>query len=127
MKSTAQPTSIDDYILSFPPHVQELLQQVRAVIKQAAPDAVETISYQMPLFKYHGRLVYFAAHTNHIGLYPMASGIEKFKKELATYEISKGTVRFPLDQPIPSKLIAKIITFRAAENSMKAKLKSAKK
>ena len=112
--------NIDDYIAGFPPDVQKILQKVRATIKRAAPQADETISYQMPTFKLEGNLVHFAAFKNHIGLYPTPSGTERFRKELSSYETGKGSIRFPLDKPIPYDLIAKIVKFRVRENLEKA-------
>jgi uncharacterized protein YdhG (YjbR/CyaY superfamily) len=120
-------TSIDEYISTFPQEVQEKLQKIRATIREAAPDAEETISYQMPAFKQNGILVYFAAFKNHIGFYPTASGIEKFKEELAAYEGSKGTVRFPLEESIPYDLISRIVRYRVEENLRKAEAKRKKK
>jgi len=112
--------NIDDYIAGFPLDVQKILQKVRATIKRAAPQADETISYQMPTFKLEGNLVHFAAFKNHIGLYPTPSGTERFRKELSSYETGKGSIRFPLDKPIPYDLIAKIVKFRVRENLEKA-------
>lgn len=117
------PQTIDDYIADFPPEVQEILQKVRAIIRQAAPDAEETISYQMPTFTLHGNLVHFAAFKNHIGFYPTPTGTEKFQKELAAYKGGKGSIKFPLDRPIPYGLIGKIVKFRVKENLAKAKAK----
>ncbi len=111
--------TIDEYIALFPEDVQEKLKQIRAVIKAAAPQAVERISYRMPAFAFNGILVYFAAFENHISFFPTSSGVEKFKDELAGYEISKGTIRFPLDKPIPFDLIERITTFRVQENGRK--------
>jgi uncharacterized protein YdhG (YjbR/CyaY superfamily) len=91
------------------------------VIHQAAPDAQETISYGMPAFRLNGILVYFAAFKNHIGFFPTASGVRVFAKELAPYDVSKGTIRFPIDKPIPDKLVAKIVKFRVQENRNKKK------
>ena len=119
--------SIDEYIASFPEETQKILEELRATIKAAAPGGEEKISYQMPAFALKGNLVYFAAFKNHIGFFPTASGIEAFKKELSIYEGSKGTVRFPIDKPLPLKLIRKIVRFRVAENLKKAELKSSKK
>lgn len=115
--------SIDDYIKSFPPGIQKLLQQVRASIQKAAPGAEETIKYAMPTFMLNGNLVHFAAFKNHIGLYPTPNGIEAFKKELSVYKGAKGSVQFPLDQPMPLELIGKIVKYRVAENMAKAKKK----
>ena len=121
------PKNIDEYIAGFPPEVQEILQKIRMTIRKAAPKAEEAISYMMPTFKLHGNLVHFAAFKNHIGFYPAPRGIEAFKKELSAYEGSKGTVRFPLDKPIPYALIGKIVKFRAKENLDKAAAKGKKK
>lgn len=115
--------SIDDYIKSFPPGIQKLLQQVRNSIQKAAPDAEETIKYAMPTFTLNGNLVHFAAFKNHIGLYPTPNGIEAFKKELSVYKGAKGSVQFPLDQPMPLELIGKIVKYRVTENMAKAKKK----
>jgi uncharacterized protein YdhG (YjbR/CyaY superfamily) len=116
-----QNRSIDEYISNSPENVQDTLKKLRRVIKGAAPEAQETISYRMPAFKLNGILVYFAATKNHIGLYPTSSGINAFKKELSLYETSKGTIRFPLDKPIPFNLVEKIVRFRVKENLSKAK------
>jgi len=114
------PKNIDEYIAVFPPDVQEILEKIRLTIRKAAPGAEETIKYQMPTFTLHGNLVYFAAFKTHIGFYPIPTGIEKFKKELAPYKQGKGSVQFPLDQPIPYGLISKIVKFRVKENAAKA-------
>jgi len=119
--------SIDEYIATFPEPIQNLLQEVRAAIKAAAPDAKEKISYQMPTFDLKGNLVHFAAFKNHIGFYPTPSGTEAFKDELAQYQAGKGSIRFPIDQPLPLELIDKIVKLRVAENLKKAELKSRKK
>lgn len=119
--------SIDEYIASFPKDVQAILQQIRATIQQAAPEADEAISYQMPTFKLHGNLVHFAAYKQHIGLYPTPAGIEQFKEELANYKGAKGSVQFPLDQPMPLDLIRRITEFRVQENQAKAEAKKSKK
>jgi uncharacterized protein YdhG (YjbR/CyaY superfamily) len=118
---------IDAYIEVQPESVRGVLEKFRQTIRKAAPAAEEVISYQMPAFKYHGMLVYFAAWKNHIGFYPVSSGIKEFKKELSAYEVSKGTVKFPLDKPIPFGLISKMVKFRVQENLEKVKLKSAVK
>ncbi len=119
-------TSIDEYIAAFPAKIQTVLQELRATIKVAAPDATEKISYQMPTFALKGNLVHFAAHKNHIGFYPTPSGIEAFREQLAPYESSKGAVQFPIDQPLPLGLISEIVKFRVAENLRKAEIKSRK-
>lgn len=118
---------IDDYIAQFPADVQAILQELRATIQQAAPDAQEAFSYQMPTFKLNGNLVHFAAYKNHIGFYPTPTGIEAFKTELSVYEGAKGSVKFPIDQPLPLDLISRIVHFRVAENRAKAAAKSKKK
>jgi uncharacterized protein YdhG (YjbR/CyaY superfamily) len=120
-------TSIDEYIALFPEEVQIKLKELRTVIRTAAPDAEEKISYQMPTFALKGNLVHFAAYKHHIGFYPTSSGTENFKSELSAYEGGKGSVRFPLDKPIPYDLISKIVAFRVAENLKKAEAKRKKK
>lgn len=115
-----KPESIDEYIAGFPADVQAILEKIRSTIQDAAPEAQETISYQMPTFKLHGNLVHFAGYKNHIGFYPTPSGIEKFQEEIAGYKNAKGSVQFPLDGPIPYDLIAKIVRFRVGENLTKA-------
>ncbi|MEI4770269.1 DUF1801 domain-containing protein [Psychrobacillus sp. FJAT-51614] len=118
--------SIDEYISTFTLDVQEKLKTLRQIIIEAAPDATEKISYQMPTFAFHGNLVHFAAYKNHIGFYPAPSGIEAFKEELALYKGAKGSVQFPLEQPLPYELIGKIVKFRVAENRNKAEDKKKK-
>jgi len=114
------PSTVDEYIDSFPKEVQVLLQKMRQTIQQAAPDAVETISYKMPAFKLAGKnLVYFAGFVHHIGFYPIPSGITAFKKELSMYKQGKGSVQFPLDKPIPYDLVRRIVLYRAKELSGK--------
>ena len=117
---------IDAYIKMQPENVQGVLERFRQAILKAAPEAEEVISYQMPAFKYNGMLVYFAAWKNHIGFYPVSSAISKFKKELSSYEGAKGTVKFPLDKPMPYALISRIVKFRVKENLQKAKSKALK-
>lgn len=107
---------IDEFIIKFPVSVQLKLNEIRKAIKQAAPEAEETINYGIPTFKLNGNLVHFAAGKNHIGFYPAPSGIEKFKDELSGYKTSKGAVQFPLDKPLPIDLIKKIVKFRVKEN-----------
>jgi len=125
---------IDDYIADFPSDVQLLLEKVRTAIRKAAPQAEEAIKYQMPTFVLNGNLIHFAGYKNHIGLYPGSKPIEEFKDELSRYETSKGTVRFPLDKPIPVGLISKITKFcvqrnlgRGSPEAAKVKRKGAKK
>jgi len=120
---TFKPNNIDEYIAAFPRETQELLEQVRTIIRQSAPEAVEIISYGMPAFKHHGILVYFAGYQNHIGFYPTASGIKAFQKEISGFKNSKGAVQFPLNKPLPFELISRIVQFRVNENLLKAKTK----
>ena len=115
-------TTIDAYIKTFPQNVQEILEKVRQIIRKEAPEAVEAISYGMPTFKLNGKnLVHFAGWKEHIGFYPTPSGIEKFKKELSHYQGAKGSIQFPLNQPIPYDLIAQIVKYRIEENINKSK------
>ena len=119
-----KPASTDEYISSFPVETQKLLDQMRTIIKKAAPQATEVISYSMPAFILNkSPLVYFAAFKNHIGLYALPSGHEEFKEALSKYKSGKGSVQFPLDKPIPYDLITKIVKFRVKENLEKAKKK----
>jgi uncharacterized protein YdhG (YjbR/CyaY superfamily) len=120
---TAEPKNVDEYIAEFSPVVQELLEKIRATIRQSAPDAEEKISYQMPTFTLKGNLVHFAAYKKHIGFYPTPTGIERFKEELSVYKSAKGSVQFPLDKAIPFDLIGKIVRFRVMENVEKAAAK----
>lgn len=119
--------TVDEYISQFEPELQVLLQNVRKVIKEAAPDAVETISWQMPTYVLHGNLVHFAAHKKHIGFYPAPSGIEQFKEELSKYKGAKGSVQFPSSDPLPYELISSIVKFRVSENIKLAEEKKKKK
>lgn len=111
--------TIDEYKRNFPVEVQRVLEEMRRVIRKAAPEAVEAISYQMPTFKLNGNLVHYAAWKNHIGFYPTPSGIEAFSKELSPYKRSRGSVQFPLDKPIPFDLVERIVAFRVKENLAK--------
>lgn len=115
-----QSTLIDEYIMKFPPEVQKRLNTLRNVIREAAPNAEEKISYQMPTFYLSGNLVHFAAYKNHVGFYPAPSGIEAFQKELAPYKTSKGAIQFPLEKEIPYDLVKSIVKFRVEENLLKA-------
>lgn len=117
---TTKPANIDEYIAGFPKDTQKLLQQVRATIKKAAPGAAETIKYAIPTFTLYGNLVHFAGYANHIGFYPAPVGMEAFKKELSVYKQGKGSVQFPLDKPMPLKLITKIVKFRVQMTLEKA-------
>ena len=128
MKTTqTAPQTIDEYIAGFPADVQDVLQKIRKTIHEAAPEATEKISYQMPTFFLKGNLVHFAAFKEHIGFYPVPTGIEKFKKELSIYKQGKGSVQFPLDQPMPYELITKIVKFRVKESLAAAAAKAKKK
>jgi uncharacterized protein YdhG (YjbR/CyaY superfamily) len=121
------PHNIDEYIAGFPDDVQDILEKIRTTIQEAAPDAEETISYQIPTFTLNGNLVHFAAYKHHIGFYPTPSGIEMYKEEISGYKWAKGSVQFPLDQPIPYELISRITAFRVVENLAKAEPKAKKK
>lgn len=113
--------TVDDCIATYPPATQKLLKQVRATIKKAAPKAEETIGYGMPAYKLNGKpLVYFSGYKTHIGFYATPTGHREFKKELAKYKQGKGSVQFPIDEPMPLKLIEQIVKFRVAENTLKA-------
>jgi uncharacterized protein YdhG (YjbR/CyaY superfamily) len=120
MKRTA-PKNVDDYIERYPKDVQAVLRKLRAVIRKAAPEAAETISYQIPAYKLGRDLVYFAAFTDHISFFPTSSGVSKFKKELRDCRTSKGTIQFPLDRPIPYGLVMRITKFRRKEVMEKKK------
>jgi uncharacterized protein YdhG (YjbR/CyaY superfamily) len=121
MKKTRKAAhTVDDYIARFPSEAREILERMRKTIRKAAPKAEETISYQIPAYMLHGRLVYLAAFKKHLSLFPTKSGIEKFKKGLAGYDGAKGTVKFPLDKPIPLELVSRIVKFRVQENLEKA-------
>jgi uncharacterized protein YdhG (YjbR/CyaY superfamily) len=118
---TPEMTTIDDYIAQFPDDVREKLTRLRNLIHDLAPEATEKISYQVPTFYLNGNLVHFAAYANHIGFYPSPSGISRFEDELTGYEHAKGSVQFPLDQPLPVELIARMVAFRLEENLAKKK------
>ena len=119
--------SIDEYIATFPEETQKILEELRATIKAAAPDAEEKISYQIPTFALKGNLVHFAAWKKHIGFYPTSSGTQAFEHELSIYESAKGSVKFPIEKPLPLDLISKIVKFRFAENLRNAEIKSRKR
>jgi len=119
MKSDLKPGNVNEYISGFPPEVREKLEEIRAIIRKAAPEAKEVISYSMPAVRQNGILVYYAAYTSHIGFYPTASGIENFKSEFSEYKSSKGAVQFPLNKPLPADLITRIVKFRLKETSSK--------
>lgn len=111
-----KPQTVDEYIAAFPKDTQKLLEEIRSVIRKAAPEAEETINYAMPTFKLYGNLVHFAAYKNHIGFYPAPNGIDSFRNELSVYKGAKGSVQFPLNQPMPLDLISRIVKFRVKEN-----------
>ncbi len=113
--------TVDEYIAQFPKNVRDELEQLRKVIKESAPEAEETISYSMPAFKQNGILVWFAAFKNHIGFFPKASTIKAFKEKLGKHKVSKGTIQFPLNKPIPYKLVREIVKLRVKENESKKK------
>lgn len=121
------PHNIDEYVAGFSPDIQEILQNIREIIRRAAPEAEEAMAYGIPTFRLNGNLVHFAAFKKHIGFYPTPSGIEQFSAELSAYANAKGSVQFPLDQPIPYDLIERITAYRVQENQAKAKAKSRKK
>ncbi len=109
------PTNIDEYIATFPADVQRMLEAMRQTIRDAAPQATETINYGMPTFRLNGNLVHFAAHKNHIGSYPTPSAIKVFDQQLSAYRRAIGSVQFPLDQPLPLDLVAEIVKYRVAQ------------
>ncbi len=121
--SRRQPQTIDEYIGEFPEEVRNRLQSIRQAIREIAPEAQETIKYRLATFTLHGNLVHFGAFKNHIGFYPTPSGTETFKKELSPYKTAKGSIQFPLDQPLPLPLIRKIVTFRVKENLERSRKK----
>ena len=119
-KDKAKYQTVDEYIKAFPKDVQSVLKRMRQTIKEAAPGAIETISYQIPTFKLNGKgLVYFAAFQSHIGFYPIHAGLEGVEKELSQYKQGKGSVQFPLDRPIPYDLVKKITRYRVEETAGK--------
>jgi uncharacterized protein YdhG (YjbR/CyaY superfamily) len=118
------PQTIDEYISLFPEDIREKLNEMNLAIRQAAPEASEKISYRMPAYHYHGMLVYFAAHANHIGFYPFTTAIKAFSNELAPYHTSKGGIQFQSKNPLPLNLIKRIVGFRVKENLANAKVKA---
>lgn len=116
---TSKFTTVDEYISAMPPDFRKKLKEMRGLIQKAAPEAQETITYNMPAYKWQGVLVYFAACKNHIGFYPLPSAISAFKKEISVFESSKGAVQFPIDEPLPAALITKMVKFRVKENKLK--------
>ena len=125
-KKSTVAENVNEYIAAFEPHIQERLQQIRQAIKKAAPAAEELISYQMPAYKYHGVLVYFAGYKNHTGFYATPTGHAAFKELLAVYKEGKGSVQFPHNQPLPLALISRIVKFRVKENLEREKTKMKK-
>ena len=124
MKATSTKfKTVDEYLSALPANTKAILKEMRKTIKQAAPQAEELISYNMPAFRLNGMLVYYAAYKEHIGFYPVSSAIKAFQKELSDYKTSKGTIQFPIDRPLPFGLITKIVKFRVKENLEKAKSK----
>ena len=113
--------TIDEYIATFPKNVQTILEELRQAIREYAPEAEEVISYQISAFKLNGILVYFAANKNHIGFYPTSSPMDAFKRELSGYDVSKGTIRLPINKPIPFDLVKKIVRYRVKQNLGKKK------
>ncbi|MBX3006845.1 MAG: DUF1801 domain-containing protein [Melioribacteraceae bacterium] len=118
-----KPRNIDEFISNYPQDIQLLLEKMRSTIKEAAPGVQEKISYGIPTFILNGNLVHFAPYKNHIGFYPSPSGIQAFQKELTRYKSSKGAIQFPIDEPLPLKLISRIVKFRVKENLGKTKRK----
>jgi uncharacterized protein YdhG (YjbR/CyaY superfamily) len=127
MKTMQTAKSIDEYIEGFPPDVQKILERVRKTIKKAAPGAEEAMKYGIPTFVLNGNLVHFGGYKEHIGFYPDPRGIDELKKELAPYQAGKGTLKFPLDRPIPFDLITKVVKLRVEQNLEKAKAKGKKR
>jgi uncharacterized protein YdhG (YjbR/CyaY superfamily) len=120
-------STIDEYIAAYPAGIRQILKKIRRTIQDAAPEAQETIKYRMPTFTQDGNLVSFAAYKNHIGLYPIPAGNEKFQKDISTYRTEKSTVRLPLDKPIPYELITRLVKFRLEENRVGAAGRGRKK
>jgi len=118
--------TVDEYISTFPPATKKALKDIRSTIKKAAPGAEEAISYNIPAFRLDGMLVWYAGYKEHIGLYPRPNVIQVFKKELTNYKLSKGTIQFPLDRPLPVELITRIVKYRMAENQAEAAAKTKK-
>jgi uncharacterized protein YdhG (YjbR/CyaY superfamily) len=116
-KGDSGPTTVTEYIAQFPVPVRLLLRQMRKAVREAAPNAEETISYQIPAYRQNGYLVYFAAFKHHIGFYPTSSGIRAFRKKLAGYVSGRGSVQFPMGKPLPVELVKRIVIYRVAENT----------
>lgn len=124
MAETRAPQTVDEYIAAFPPEVRTILTKIREVVKAAAPEAEERISYRIPTFSLDGVLIHFAAFKNHIGVYPPVEGDASLEKAVAPFAGEKGNLRFPLDQRIPYELITRIVKFRARQNRARAGAKS---
>jgi len=122
----AAPSTVDEYIAAFSPEVQNILRRIRQVVREAAPEAQEVMSYRMPALNQGGILVYFAAFKSHVGLYPPVNGDAGIEKAIAPYAGEKGNLRFPFDKPIPYDLIARVTAFRLNQNLAKAALKRTK-
>jgi uncharacterized protein YdhG (YjbR/CyaY superfamily) len=122
----SEPRTIDEYITAYPDDVQRILAKIRKTIREAAPEAQETIKYQIPTFTLYGNLISFAAYKKHIGLYPATSGTKAFNNKLSVFRTAKSTVRFPLDKPIPFDLISQMVKLRVKENQRKARAKAHK-
>jgi uncharacterized protein YdhG (YjbR/CyaY superfamily) len=120
------PKSIDEYIADYPENIQEKLEQMRTTIQQAAPEAKEAMKYAIPTFVLHGNLVHFAAFTHHIGFYATPTANEEFAKDLAPYKMGKGSIQFPINEPLPLELVQKIVLYRVRQNTEKAALKKKK-
>lgn len=127
MRKTTPAKTVDEYLAALPEDARATLEKLRKTIKAAAPKATEVISYQMPGYKYHGMLVFFAAFKDHCSLFPGSSVISTYKDDLKSYETSKGTIRFPIDKPLPATLVRKLVKARIAENEARAKAKEKKK
>ena len=128
MKKTAEPKNIDEYLLDQPEKVRVVLEKLRHTIRQAAPKAEEVISYKMPAFKYHGMLVHFAGFKNHCSLFPASSSLpDELEKELKPFRVSKGTIQFTVEKPLPATLVKKIVKARMKQNEEKEALKKNKR
>jgi uncharacterized protein YdhG (YjbR/CyaY superfamily) len=127
MTDHSTPGTIDEYIAGFPPDIRSILEKIRSTIREAVPQAVEKISYRMPAFALDGDLIYFAAFRKHIGVYPPVSGDERLRSDLSRYRGEKGNLKFPLDEPIPYELIARVVEFRAKEHAEKIRSKRQEK
>ena len=127
VKPGATPQTVDDYLAALPEEKRATLEKLRKVIKAAAPKATEVISYQMPMYKHHGMLVGFAAFKDHCSFFPGAKAVATHKDELKAYGTSKGTIRFPVDKPLPAALVKKLVKERIAENEKRAGEKEKKR